>query len=59
MPLDFGGAAMTRKSLVTIGIAVWPVVMGLAISAQDKYAAKACHARVKTRDYVFTEYGKR
>jgi hypothetical protein len=38
--LDFGGAAMTRNSLVTVVIAGWLFVLGLAISAQDKYAAK-------------------
>ena len=32
---------MNRKSILTIGISVWVVVLcGLAISAQDKYAAK-------------------
>jgi len=32
---------MNRKSIVTIGIAVWITVLGFAISAQDKYAAAA------------------
>ena len=32
---------MTRKSMLTMGIAVWLVVLGgLAISAQDKYSVK-------------------
>jgi hypothetical protein len=40
--LATGGAAMNRKSMVTIGITtVWLAVLaGLAISAQDKYTEK-------------------
>src|SRR6266478_388902 len=40
--LATGGAAMNRKSMVTIGVAtVWLAVLGgLAISAQDKYTVK-------------------
>src|SRR6188474_197216 len=40
--LDTGGAAMSRKSMLTIGIAaVWLAVLGgLVISAQDKYTVK-------------------
>src|SRR6185503_21079759 len=39
---DTGGAAMNRKSVLTIGITtVWLAVLGgLAISAQDKYTVK-------------------
>src|SRR5262249_2156063 len=36
-----GGAAMSCKSMLTIGIAVWLFVLGVfAICAQDMYAAK-------------------
>jgi hypothetical protein len=40
--LHTGGAAMNRKSMMTIGIAtVWLAVLGgLTISAQDKYTVK-------------------
>jgi hypothetical protein len=39
--LDTGGTVMNRKSIVTMGIAAWLAILGgLAISAQDKYAAK-------------------
>ena len=32
---------MNRKSMITIGVAtVWLALLGLAISAQDKYSAK-------------------
>src|SRR6185436_11674540 len=32
---------MTRKSMITIGAVVWlAVLMGLAVSGQDKYSAK-------------------
>jgi len=35
------GAAMNRKSMLTIGIAVWLAVLGgFAVSAQDKYTVK-------------------
>ena len=47
--LDTGGAAMNRKSMLTIGIAaVWLAVLGgLAISAQDKvHRESAGRARV-------------
>jgi cytochrome P460 len=37
---DFGGAAVTRKRLVTIGVVGWLAVLGFAVFAQDKYAAK-------------------
>jgi hypothetical protein len=51
--LDKGGAAMKRKSMLTIATTtvVLAVLGAGAISAQDKYTVK--------RDYVFTDYGKR
>ena len=36
-----GGAAVSRKNMLTIGIAIWLVVLGgLAFSGQDKYDVK-------------------
>ena len=54
--------------VVSLAISVLAVLDGRAISAQDTAQAKytvrvpnglACHTIVKTRDYVFTDYGKR
>ena len=54
--------------VVSLAVSVLAVLGGRAVSAQDtgqaKYSVRvpnglACHTIAKTRDYVFTEYGKR